>query len=186
MGKSNQAPTSEYKENVVKDNRKRIKRITMLALCTSLALLLSYVEMLVPPIFTGVPGIKMGLPNIAIVFILYRIGAKEAAAVSFIRIAITSMLFGSPLMFVYSFAGALLSLAVMILLKKLDILSTVGVSVAGALAHNVGQILVAMWLMHTSQIGYYMIVLAITGTISGIFIGLVGGYVIKRFERIEI
>ena len=74
----------------------------------------------------------------------------------------------------------------MILLKKLDILSTVGVSVAGALMHNVGQVLVAMWLMQTSQIGYYMMVLAITGTISGVFIGLAGGYVIKRFERIEI
>ena len=170
----------------MKDNRKRIKRITMLALCTSLALLLSYVEMLVPPIFTGVPGIKMGLPNIAIVFILYRIGAKEAAAVSFIRIAITSMLFGSPLMFVYSFAGAALSLAVMILLKKLDILSSVGVSVAGALAHNVGQIIVAMILMHTSQIGYYLIVLSITGAISGIFVGLLGGFVIKRISKFEI
>ncbi len=170
----------------MKDNRKRIKRITMLALCTSVALLLSYVEMLIPPIFTGIPGIKMGLPNVAIIFVLYRLGAKEAAIVSFVRLVITSILFGNITMFWYSLAGAVLSLAVMILLKKLDILSTVGVSVAGALMHNVGQILVAMWLMHTSQIGYYMIVLSITGTIAGILIGLTGGYVIKRFERVEI
>ncbi len=170
----------------MKDNRKRIKRITMLALCTSVALLLSYVEMLIPPIFTGIPGIKMGLPNVAIIFVLYRLGVKEAAIVSFIRLMITSILFGNITMFWYSLAGAILSLTVMILLKKLDILSTVGVSVAGALMHNVGQILVAMWLMHTAQIGYYMIVLSITGTIAGILIGLTGGYVIKRFERIEI
>ena len=158
----------------------------MLALCTSAALLLSYVEMLIPPIFTGIPGIKMGLPNIAILLVLYKAGAKEAAAVSFIRIVITSILFGNITMFWYSLAGATLSLAVMILLKRIDILSSVGVSVAGALAHNVGQIIVAMILMQTSQLGYYLIVLSITGAISGIFVGLLGGYVIKRISKIEI
>ena len=158
----------------------------MLALCTSAALLLSYVEMLIPPIFTGIPGIKMGLPNIAILLVLYRAGAKEAAAVSFIRIVIISILFGNITMFWYSLAGATLSLAVMILLKRIDILSSVGVSVAGALAHNVGQIIVAMILMQTSQLGYYLIVLSITGAISGIFVGLLGGYVIKRISKIEI
>ena len=89
-------------------------------------------------------------------------------------------------MFWYSLAGATLSLAVMILLKRIDILSSVGVSVAGALAHNVGQIIVAMILMQTSQLGYYLIVLSITGAISGIFVGLLGGYVIKRISKIEI
>ena len=83
-------------------------------------------------------------------------------------------------------AGAALSLATMILLKKLDILSTVGVSVAGALAHNIGQIIVAMLLMQTTQIGYYMIVLSVTGAVSGIFVGLAGGYVIQKLAKIEI
>ena len=170
----------------MRDNRKRTRRITMLALCTSAALLLSYVEMLIPPIFTGIPGIKMGLPNIAILLVLYRAGAKEAAAVSFIRIVIISILFGNITMFWYSLAGATLSLAVMILLKRIDILSSVGVSVAGALAHNIGQILVAMLLMQTTQIGYYMIVLSITGAVSGIFVGLLGGFVIKRISKFEI
>ena len=169
----------------MRDNRKRIKRITLLALCTSVALLLSYVEMLLPPIFTGIPGIKMGLPNIAIMLVLYRAGEKEAVTVSFIRLLIVSLLFGNFTMFVYSLAGAVLSLSVMILLKKLDILSTVGVSVAGALMHNVGQIIVAMLLMQTAQIGYYMIVLSVTGAISGIFIGLAGGLVINRTAKIE-
>ena len=170
----------------MRDNRKRIKRITLLALFTSVALLLSYVEMLIGPLFTGVPGIKMGLPNIAIMLVLYRIGTKEAIAVSFIRIVISSILFGNITMFWYSVAGAALSLAVMILLKKPDILSSVGVSVAGALAHNIGQILVAMLLMQTTQIGYYMIVLSITGAVSGIFVGLLGGFVIKRISKFEI
>ena len=170
----------------MKDNRKRIKRITLLALFTSVALLLSYVEMLIGPLFTGVPGIKMGLPNIAIMLVLYRIGTKEAIAVSFIRIVISSILFGNITMFWYSVAGAALSLAVMILLKRIDFFSSLGVSVAGALAHNIGQILVAMLLMQTTQIGYYMIVLSITGTVSGIFVGLLGGFVIKRISKFEI
>lgn len=170
----------------MKDNRKRIKRITLLALFTSVALLLSYVEMLIGPLFTGVPGIKMGLPNIAIMLVLYRIGTKEAIAVSFIRIVISSILFGNITMFWYSVAGAALSLAVMILLKRIDSFSSLGVSVAGALAHNIGQILVAMLLMQTTQIGYYMIVLSITGTVSGIFVGLLGGFVIKRISKFEI
>lgn len=170
----------------MRDNKKRIKRITLLALFTSVALLLSYVEMLIGPLFTGVPGIKMGLPNIAIMLVLYRIGTKEAIAVSFIRIVISSILFGNITMFWYSVAGAALSLAVMILLKRIDSFSSLGVSVAGALAHNIGQILVAMLLMQTTQIGYYMIVLSITGTVSGIFVGLLGGFVIKRISKFEI
>lgn len=170
----------------MRDNRKRIKRITLLALFTSVALLLSYVEMLIGPLFTGVPGIKMGLPNIAIMLVLYRIGTKEAIAVSFIRIVISSILFGNITMFWYSVAGAALSLAVMILLKRIDSFSSLGVSVAGALAHNIGQILVAMLLMQTTQIGYYMIVLSVTGIVSGIFVGLLGGFVIKRISKFEI
>ena len=170
----------------MRDNRKRIKRITLLALFTSVALLLSYVEMLIGPLFTGGPGIKMGLPNIAIMLVLYRIGTKEAIAVSFIRIVISSILFGNITMFWYSVAGAALSLAVMILLKRIDSFSSLGVSVAGALAHNIGQILVAMLLMQTTQIGYYMIVLSITGTVSGIFVGLLGGFVIKRISKFEL
>lgn len=159
--------------------------MTVLALCTSVALILSYVEFLLPAIFVSVPGIKMGLPNIAILLVLYRIGEKEAAAVSFVRLVISTMLFGNFTSFVYSLAGAVLSLGVMILLKKSDMLSTLGVSVAGALMHNVGQVLVAMALMHTSEIGYYMIVLAITGIISGIFVGICGAYVFKKVSKID-
>ena len=168
------------------NSRIKTKRITVLALCTSVALILSYVEFLLPAIFVSVPGIKMGLPNIAILLVLYRIGEKEAAVVSFVRLVISTMLFGNFTSFIYSFAGATLSLALMILLKKLDALSVVGVSVAGALMHNIGQVLVAMALMHTSEIGYYMIILAVTGVISGIFVGLCGAFVFKKLSRIEI
>ena len=164
----------------MKSNQNRIKRVTLLGLLASLALLLSYVEFLLPPLYAAVPGIKLGLPNIVIIFTLYRLGLSSAATVSFVRLAVSALLFGNVMTFAYSFAGALLSLAVMALLKKLDVLTTVGVSIAGGILHNFGQILVAMLLLNTPQIAYYMIVLTVTGTISGAFIGLCGAFMVKR------
>ena len=170
----------------MRNNALRIKKITFLALFASLALLLSYVEMLLPPIFTSVPGVKMGLPNIVIILILYRFGIKEAAIISFVRLVIVTMLFGSIMMFWYSLAGAVLSLTVMGILKKLDFMSTVGVSVAGAIMHNVGQTIVAVFLMQTPKIMYYLAVLSITGTVAGVFIGLCGALMHKRLEKIKV
>ena len=171
----------------MRKNALRTKKITFLALFASLALLLSYVEMLLPPIFTTVPGIKMGLPNIVILLILYRFGIKEAAIISFVRILLVTLTVSPRIDYLwYSLAGAVLSLAIMAILKKLDFLSTVGVSVAGAIMHNVGQMIVAVLLLQTSEIGYYMIVLSITGTIAGIFIGLCGALMHKRLEKIKI
>lgn len=159
------------------------KRTAFLGLCTALAMVLAYVEVLLPPIFSAVPGIKLGLPNIVIIFMLYRFGLGRAALVSFIRILLVSMIFGNVMAFAYSVAGAVLSLLVMALLRKLDFLSTVGVSVAGALMHNVGQILMAMLLLGTAELGYYLIVLAVTGTISGILIGICGALAVKRLPE---
>ena len=156
------------------------RKLAYLGLCTAVALILAYVEVLLPPLTSAVPGIKLGLPNIAIIFVLYRYGVRYAAMVSFVRIAVVSILFGNPMTFAYSAAGAALSLLVMAILRRMDVLSIVGVSVAGGVFHNVGQILMAMWLLGTAELGYYLIVLAITGTVSGIFVGLCGGMAVKR------
>ena len=161
---------------------KTSRKLAYLGLCTAVALILAYVEVLLPPLYTAVPGIKLGLPNIAIIFVLYRYGVRYAAAVSFVRIAVVALLFGNPMTFVYSLAGAALSLLVMSLLRRLDFLSIVGVSVAGGVFHNVGQILMAMLLLGTAELGYYLIVLAITGTVSGIFVGLCGALAVKRIS----
>ena len=161
---------------------KTSRKLAYLGLCTAVALILAYVEVLLPPLFTAVPGIKLGLPNIAILFVLYRYGMRYAAAVSFVRMAVIALLFGNPMTFVYSLSGAALSLLVMALLRRLDFLSVVGVSVAGGVFHNVGQILMAMLLLGTAELGYYLIVLAITGTISGIFVGLCGAMAVKRIS----
>ncbi len=159
------------------------KNTAALGICTALALVFAYVEVLLPPIYAAVPGIKLGLPNIVIIFALYRLGLWKASMISFVRILIVSVLFGNFMMFAYSMAGAVLSLTVMAVLKKIDAFSTVGVSVAGAVLHNVGQILMAMLLLGTAELGYYLIVLAITGTISGILVGHCGAIAVKRIPK---
>jgi heptaprenyl diphosphate synthase len=128
----------------------------------------------------------MGLPNVVVIFVLYRFGAWEAALVSAVRVMVVSMLFGNPMTFIYSIAGAALSLAVMVVLKKMNFLSCVGVSVAGGVFHNVGQILVAMALLGTSAVVYYLVALAISGIISGILIGLCGALMIKKLPLYKI
>ena len=162
--------------------RKVTQRVAFFGICTSVALVLAYIELLIPPLFAAVPGIKLGLPNILIIFILYRFGLRSAATVSLVRIALVSLLFGNTMTLAYSLAGAVLSLAAMSLLKKMNFLSTVGVSVAGGVFHNIGQILMAMLLLRTAELGYYLIILALTGTIAGILIGLCGGMLISRIK----
>ena len=157
------------------------KKIALLGLCTAVAMVFAWIESQLPPLVAAVPGVKLGLPNIVIVFCLYRFGWKEAAAISFVRIVAVSLLF-TPATLPYSLAGGLLSLLGMALLKKTGLLSTTGVSVAGGVLHNAGQILMAMLIMSTAGLGYYFIILAITGTVSGIFVGLCGGFAVRRIK----
>ena len=159
------------------------KTVAFGGICVALALIFAYIEVLIPPLFTSLPGIKMGLPNIIIVFLLYRKGPVFAGIVSFVRILLVSMLFGNMMALMYSLAGGVLSLLVMIVLRKLNFLSPVGVSVAGGVFHNIGQILMAMLLLETAELGYYLVVLIVTGTISGILIGLCGATLIKRAPK---
>lgn len=166
--------------------QKKTRKIAFLGLFTAVAMLLSYIEALSPVLITAIPGIKMGLPNVAVIFVLYRFGAWEAALVSSVRVIVVSLLFGNPMTFIYSIVGAILSLAVMVILKKTDLLSCVGVSVAGGVFHNVGQILVAMALLGAAEVGYYLIVLAVSGVISGILIGLCGALMIKKLPMYKI
>lgn len=162
---------------------KKSKRIAFLGLCTALALILAYVEILIQPLFPSIPGIKMGLPNIIIIFLLYRRGPVSAIGVSLVRILLVSILFGNVVALWYSLAGAALSIFVMTLLKKLNLLSEVGISVAGGVAHNAGQILMAMLLLETAELGYYLAVLTVTGTAAGILIGLCGSILIKKIPE---
>ena len=158
------------------------RTISTVAMASTLALILSYIESLVPLSF-AVPGIKMGLANIAIVFVLYRLGEKEAIAVSLIRLFWVAVLFGSFMTFLYSLAGAALSMTVMIILKRSGNFSAVGVSVAGGITHNAGQIIAAVLLMETAQIAYYLPVLVVSGTVTGVIIGIVSALLINKIPK---
>ena len=154
-------------------------RLTLLGLGVAVAMILSYVEFLLPPIFSSVPGIKLGLPNIIIIYLLYKLGARSAAAVSLVRVVLSALLFGTVLTMLYSLSGAILSIAVMTLIRRTGLFSTVGVSIVGAVFHNLGQILTAIIILGTREIGYYMIVLALTGTLAGIFVGILSALMLK-------
>ena len=163
----------------------KTKKVAMLGLTIALAMIMSYIEALVPLSF-AVPGIKMGLANIVIIFVLYKIGTKEAILVSLIRVILVSLLFSNVRAMAYSISGAVLSLSIMWLLKKTDKFSFVGVSIAGGIMHNVGQIIMAVILLGTEQIALYLPVLIITGTVTGVVIGIVSGLVINRFKKIRL
>ena len=161
----------------------KVKKVAVLGLCVALAMIMSYIESLFP-LNLAVPGIKMGLANIVIIFLLYRVGFSSACIVSLIRVFLVSMLFGNVMMMAYSIAGAVLSLAVMLVLKKCGKFSVVGVSIAGGVAHNAGQIIMAVILLDAKQIAYYLPVLAVTGTVTGVLIGIAASVVIKRVKHI--
>lgn len=160
---------------------KKTKRLVLLAMLTAVAMILSYVESLLPSV--GIPGVKMGLANIAVIFALFRFGWKEAAALSLVRVVLVSLLFGSVGAMLYSLAGAVLSLAVMTLLRRIDRFSTVGISVAGGVAHNAGQILMAMLILQTKQLLGYLPVLAVSGIAGGVLTGLAAALLIRRIPE---
>ena len=148
---------------------------------TAVAMILSYVESLLPSV--GIPGVKMGLANIAVIFALFRFGWKEAAALSLVRVVLVSLLVGSVGAMLYALAGAVLSLAVMALLRRIDRFSTVGISVAGGVAHNAGQILMAMLILQTKQLLGYLPVLAVSGIAGGVLTGLAAALLIRRIPE---
>lgn len=164
-----------------KDTRK-IHKTVLCGVLTALAMIFSYIESVIQ-IPLPVPGIKLGVPNIAIITVLYVVGTKEAVVVNFIRISLTAMLFGNFNSFLFSVAGAALSMLVMIILKKINFFSTVGVSVAGGVMHNLGQIIAAVFIMGSSAIIYYLPVLIIAGTLTGAVIGIVSAAAAERVER---
>ncbi len=160
--------------------KNKAKKTAFLGVMTAIAMVLSYVEAVLPPLYSAIPGIKIGLPNVVIIFLLYRFSFKEAFSVSFVRVFLSALLFGNAMTLAYSVSGAVLSIALMTLAKKADKFSPTGVSVIGGVSHNLGQIITATILLNSTQIAYYMLVLLITGTIAGVFIGLSGSALIKK------
>lgn len=155
------------------------KRLAGMGLLTALALIAGYVELLIP-IPIGIPGVKLGLANLVIVWALYALSPVEALAVNGTRILLSGFLFGNLSMLLYSLAGAALSFVCMLAAKKSGAFSIVGVSIVGGVTHNVGQLLVAMAVLESVNLIYYGPVLLIAGVITGLLIGIVTGEVEKR------
>lgn len=159
------------------------KRISVIAVFTALALIFSYIEAIIP-FNLGVPGVKLGIANIVVVCALYIFGVKEAAGISLIRVFVIGLLVGNAVSLIYSLSGAILSIAVMIICKRLK-LSVIGVSAMGGIFHNVGQLSAAALILNSSTVMYYYPVLFISGIVTGIIIGIVSLPIIKNSEKLR-
>ena len=151
------------------------------AVTVAVAMILSFVESRIPA-FLPIPGIKIGLANMVTVFVLYRVGPARAAVVSFIRILLSALLFGSLPAMIYSFCGGALSLGIMALASRWKLFSPVGVSALGGVFHNIGQIFAAWILLGSSVVLFYLPALLISGTLSGVLIGVSAGILVRRTD----
>ena len=165
------------------NNRISTKKIALCGVLTALAMIFSYIESVIP-IPIPVPGIKLGVANIAVITILYVLGVKEAIVINLLRIALTALLFGNVNSFLFSISCELLSLTIMIIMKKLDFFSCIGVSVCGGVMHNVGQIIAAVFIMGSEAIVLYLPVLIVSGVFTGVVIGVVSGIVAKHVKKV--
>lgn len=161
----------------------KIKRIAIVGVISAFAIILGYVESLISLGFF-IPGVKLGLANLAIVTVMYIYGNKDAFTVNFIRILISGLIFANVFSILFSLAGAVISFAVMAILKKTDKFSVMGVSIAGGVSHNVGQIIIAAFVVETYSVVYYVPVLMVSGIVTGMIIGIVSGILIKYLKNI--
>lgn len=159
-----------------------IKRIAFIGMLTAYAMILSYIESLIP-FFFGIPGMKLGLANLAVVISLYLLDEKAAVLINGIRIFLSGVLFSNLFAIGYSLFGAIFSFAVMLLLKRFGQFSVLGVSVAGGVFHNVGQIIMAVLVFKSLAVVYYLPPLILCGIITGAGIGLLSETLFRYLRR---
>ena len=150
------------------------QKTAYLGLFSAVAIILGYVESLVP-VFAGIPGIKLG-----VLFILKKYSFREAALVSLVRILVIGFMFGNLFSILYSLAGAALSMTVMTIMLEKTSFSLIGVSVAGGVSHNIGQLVIAMLILHSSSVFLYAPALLVAGVAAGIVIGELTSEILKR------
>ena len=155
------------------------KRVAQYGLLVALALVLSYIAAQIPAFFV-VPGMKLGLTNVVVLVALYRMGSKDALILNLVRILLVAFTFGNTFSMLYSLAGGFFSYLAMLAGKKSKAFSAVGVSVLGGVAHNIGQILVAMAVLETGKLVYYLPFLLVSGLAAGVLTGVLGGQLIRR------
>lgn len=159
--------------------KKRSHKVSFIGMMMALAFVLSYIEAMIP-FSAGIPGVKAGLSNIPVMVTLYLMGPFYAVILSLVKVLLVSVTFGSMSSFMYSMAGALLSIVTMLFLKKADIFTTRGVSIAGGIMHNLGQLIVAMCIVENAKVLYYFPILMVSGIAAGLAIGLIADLIIRR------
>ena len=158
------------------------KKIANIAMLVALAIIFSYVEVLIP-INIGIPGVKLGLANLVIVIALYSLDIGDVWLISLVRIVLVGFMFGSLMSIAYSLAGAIVSLIAMMIIKKTDFFGIMGVSIIGAVCHNMAQIAVAAFVVKNNGIYYYVPMLLIAGVITGGIIGVVSHRVLNILKK---
>ncbi len=158
-------------------------KLATASILVALCFMLSYIEALIP-FNLIIPGAKIGLSNIVVLYALYNLDTKYAFYINIIRICLSAMLFSTPITWIYSFAGGMLSFLSMILIKRVKFLSIISVSATGGIMHNLGQILVASLLFSNAKIVYYFPFLFVLGLVSGILNGYIGAILNERFKKI--
>jgi len=158
------------------------KKTAYCGVLTACALIFSYIEFLVP-VNIGFPGIKLGLANAAIIVVLYGVGVKYAFAVNIVRILIAGFLFSGVFGIMFGLSGGVLSLTAMALLKRADIFGITGVSAAGGVAHNIGQLAAAFLFIANFAVLYYLPVLIISGALAGVCVGILSQILVSRLSR---
>ncbi len=161
----------------------KAKKIALYGLLVALAFILSYIESLFP-LTLSIPGIKMGLANLVVIVALYKMGVKEAFSLSILRIILVGFTFGSPSTMMFSMAGGILSWLMMVLFKKSKLFSMTGVSIIGGIAHNIGQIIVSIYVVDNIKIIYYLPFLLVSGVITGALIGILAAMIMKRLKSL--
>lgn len=157
-------------------------KVALSAMMAALALIFSYIEAIIPFNF-GVPGIKLGIANLVILVSLYVLGGRYTLAINVLRILIAGLLFNGFFGAMYSLAGGILSFFVMLLLKKTGLFSPIGVSMAGGVAHNLGQLLVAAAIVENMTLFFYFPVLLFSGMVSGILIGILTYLILIKLPK---
>ena len=162
------------------------KRIVQSAVLISLALALSYIERFIPlQALIPLPGVKLGLANLAVVLTMALLSRREAWVVALVRILLVGFTFGNPYSMLYALCGGVCSVAVMSLLWNSRRLSVLGISMAGALAHNIGQLLFAAAVTETARLWWYLPLLLISGAVTGGLIGAAALAVLRRFSKVK-
>ncbi len=158
------------------------RKVSYCAMMIALAMIFSYVEALIPINF-GIPGIKLGVANLVVVVGLYLLKPQEVLLISIIRILMVSYMFGTGMSFLYSLSGGIFSFFVMIFVKKWKSCSILGVSIAGGVFHNIGQLLIASWVVQNLKLFYYFPVLLMAGSVTGALIGILSGKILGVVEK---